>query len=375
MKSAEPSPSINTAQSFYYKNLRTLQTTQPTLAQAVIESNQNEDLQVIFSKSGHPVPVLRNKPLHSLDNPMLEGIKFGYQNIESLSQSRVLFVGFGFGYHISPFISKGLSPIIVEPSIPLFKLALMYMDLSSIIPFATFYVGQQIPDIPRKTKLFALDVTAELFPNETQTISNKVLDVAPKTDDMEEGVYNTSYRNITCLKNPCDLAVYQMLICLVKPTLLIEIGTCRGGSALYFADLLQTLGGTRHVHTFDIVNEIAPEALYHPNITFYPGGWKTFDPSIISADDRVLIIEDSAHTYENSIQVLNAFAPYVTPNSYFIVEDGAAGLVRPDFNGGALRAVEEFLQSHDEYELDYGWEKFYGSGSSGCLKGFLRRKP
>jgi len=375
LDSTRPTPPKNLNESFYFKNLCALQSSQPILAQQLVESNQDDNLQVVLSRSGHAVPVLNSNPFHSLENPVIEGEAFASQNIHSLSQERVLFFGFGFGYHIFSFVAKGLSPIIVEPSIPLFKLALMHMDLTSIIPFATFFIGSQLPDIPRKTKIFWLDVATELFPNEAAEVSRKVLNEAPKTDDVEEGVYNTSYRNITCLKNPCDLAVYQMLIYLVKPTLIIEIGTCRGGSALYFADLLQTLGDDRQVHTFDIVNDIAPEALYHPNITFHPGGWKTFDPSMISPHDRVLVIEDSAHTYENSIQVLNTFAPFVTPNSYFIVEDGAAGLVRPEFNGGALRAVEEFMHSHHEYELDYTWEKFYGTGSSSCLKGFLRRKP
>ncbi len=144
-------------------------------------------------------------------------------------------------------------------------------------------------------------------------------DYPQKTDNIDEGIYFSTYRNVTCLKNPCDLAVYQMMLFLIKPTLILEIGACRGGSALWFADLFRLMGGDRRIHTYDISEEAAPETYRDPMITYHLGGHASFDPSIIRKHDRVFIIEDSSHTYENTLEVLNKFAGYVTPNSYFIV--------------------------------------------------------
>lgn len=347
----------------------------PHLVQLIIDARCNDAVDVITVPSGDAIPVFEGKPLHHTQDPIAEGEGIAEKIYKGLSQEKLLILGFGFGYHIRPLTRRGFSPIIVEPSLSIFKLALMHVDLSDVIPFVTFYLGNSIPDIPRGTKVFALDVALALFPSAAERLSAKVITHVPEqTGDLEEGIYYATYRNITCLKNPIDLAIYQMIFFIVRPTVVIEIGTCRGGSALYFADLLRLLGGNRHVHTFDVVDERPPEITDHPSVTFHPGGWQSFDPSVINPHDRVLVIEDSAHTYENTIEVLHAFADYVTANSYFIVEDGAAGLKRPGLHGGALRAVEEFLKTDSRFELDYHWENFFGRGNSGCLKGFLRRK-
>lgn len=364
-----------TERTYYARNLNALYKHQPLLAAKIAESGDDDDIYVTRSKSGHAVPVFRSKAVHSLDNPVAESEVIAKQVFSQFTQERILFFGFGFGYHIVPFVQKGLSPIVYEPSLALLKLAFIHVDLTPIIPFVTFHTGTRLPDIPRSTQVFTHNVLAELFPQGAAALSGKVIThQPPRTDDVDEGVYYESYRNVTCLKHPCDLVAYQMIFFMVRPTIVLEIGTCRGGSALLLGDLLRILGGNRHLHTYDIVDEGAPELFEHPNVTFHPGGWKSFDPSIIKPHDRVLVIEDSAHTYENTIQVMNAFAPYVTPNSYFIVEDGAAGLTRPEFNGGAIRAIEEFISQNPQFEIDSRWEHFFGTGNTGCLKGFLRRK-
>jgi cephalosporin hydroxylase len=215
----------------------------------------------------------------------------------------------------------------------------------------------------------------KLFPQFATALSQKIImDYPARTNDMHEGEYYGVYRNVICLKNPIDLFVYQMILYLVRPTIVIEIGACRGGSALFFADLLRQLGGNRHVYSYDIVDQIAPEARDDPDITFNFNGWQAFDPSIIKPNDRVIICEDSSHTYENTIQVIRKFAPYVSPNSYFLVEDGESGYTVPEFHGGAIRAIEEFMAETNDFELERRWEFLYGNGISECLKGYLRKE-
>ena len=50
-----------------------------------------------------------------------------------------------------------------------------------------------------------------------------------------------------------------MIICEVKPDLVIEIGTNIGGGALYIADLLDSLG-KGIVHTIDIVAQVTSKS-------------------------------------------------------------------------------------------------------------------
>jgi cephalosporin hydroxylase len=52
-------------------------------------------------------------------------------------------------------------------------------------------------------------------------------------------------------KSPLDLWIYEEIIYRTKPDVLIEAGTYKGGSALYFASIFQLMGNGR-VITIDI---------------------------------------------------------------------------------------------------------------------------
>lgn len=363
------------------RNIALLRSQQPVLAEAIehhiyeFSVSDIKDVRIAQARDGAAVPVWNgNCPLHSLDNPLAEGEHFARASLKNGRQNRVAIFGFGFGYEVAALIRAGLSPIVYEPSVGLLKLALSSVDLTQVIPFATFTVGNRCPDLPRNTLLMMNEGYRKAFPALAQQIESKVIrDFPSGPDSIEKGVYFTTYRNVTCLKHPCDLVVYQMLFDLVRPTLVLEVGTCRGGSALYFGDLLRTMGGDRRIHSYDIVDQVPSEVLTHPNITCHTGGWTDFDSSIVRPEDRVLVIEDSSHTYENTLAVMERLAPFVTRNSYLVIEDGADGVTHPEFNGGPLRAIEEFLPRHPEFEVDRRWETFYGPNSTACLSGFLHR--
>ena len=78
-----------------------------------------------------------------------------------------------------------------------------------------------------------------------------------------------SWLGVPCLKSVADMWNYQEIIWELRPSVVIEFGTCHGGSALYFANLLAQLGGRRRVLTVDITHElVAPALLRHPGIDF-----------------------------------------------------------------------------------------------------------
>lgn len=370
------------------RNLEILKKQQPNLAERLAAIRDDGSVRVVPTRNGTCVPLIQNHPLHSLEEPQTEAEQISSMLLEQLEDKRwlqakmpphrLILFGFGFGYYLMSLVKRGVSPIVVEPNGQLLRKAFENVDLTEILSFVHIHLAEEpaaLPDIPRMTQVFYHPVVQKLYPQLASSLAAKIItDYPARTNDMHEGVYYGAYRNVTCLKNPVDLFLYQMLFHIVRPTLVIEIGACRGGSALYFADLLRRLGGDRRVYSYDITHEIAPEVVEDPQIIFNSNGWQAFDPAIIRPHDRVMVIEDSSHTYENTLQVMRRFAPFVSPNSYLIVEDGESGYTRPEFNGGAIRAIEEFLTETNEFELDRRWETLYGNGVSECLKGYLRRK-
>jgi cephalosporin hydroxylase len=90
----------------------------------------------------------------------------------------------------------------------------------------------------------------------------------------------------------------------------------------------------------------------------------------------VLVIEDSAHSYRNTLEVLEKFGPHVSEGSYFIVEDTLAAVDgrRPHLEGGPIRALDEWLPCHPEFGNDLWWQDFFGPDLTNCHRGFLRRQ-
>jgi cephalosporin hydroxylase len=62
---------------------------------------------------------------------------------------------------------------------------------------------------------------------------------------------HTYWLGVPCLKCPLDLWIYQEIIGEIRPDLILETGTHLGGSALFLAHLLDSLGSGSIV-TIDI---------------------------------------------------------------------------------------------------------------------------
>jgi cephalosporin hydroxylase len=189
------------------------------------------------------------------------------------------------------------------------------------------------------------------------------------------GHHLITYRGIKAIRCPFDYVIYQQLICELKPDLVIEIGTNIGGGALYLADLMNIIEHGM-VHTIDIKKQYADIIAGHPRIRTFSKGWQEYDLSEAKNASSVLVIEDSSHTYENTAAVLEKFAPVVTPGSYLIVEDGIVNELgmKAKYNGGPLRAIREFLNTHREFEIDRHWCDLFGHNATFNVNGYLRRR-
>jgi cephalosporin hydroxylase len=166
-----------------------------------------------------------------------------------------------------------------------------------------------------------------------------------------------------------------MLIWELKPDLIIEIGTNKGGSALYLADLL-SLAGKGEIHTIDIEKDQASELTRsHPRIKLFTDGYQGYDLGLAKGYETILVIEDGSHYYKDTIAAMEKFAPVVTPGSYLIVEDGIINELgmKKHFEGGPLRAVDEFLPSHPEFSIDRKWCDLFGTNATFNVSGFLKK--
>jgi cephalosporin hydroxylase len=110
-------------------------------------------------------------------------------------------------------------------------------------------------------------------------------------------------------QNVLDLWALQEAIAEIRPALLLETGTNRGGSALFYA------------HLFDLL--------------------------------------DSDHSRAHVLAELRAYAPLVTPDSLILVQDGVIDVL-PMFattRPGPLKAIETFLAEDDRFEVDPRFDK------------------
>jgi len=100
---------------------------------------------------------------------------------------------------------------------------------------------------------------------------------------------DTWYRGILTYKCPTDMWVYQELIHDLRPGLVVETGTFRGGSALFIADLLETIGHGEII-TIDIDDD-QPDRPAHPRLTYLIGS--SVAPEIVDSVRRRLPTDGS----------------------------------------------------------------------------------
>lgn len=170
-----------------------------------------------------------------------------------------------------------------------------------------------------------------------------------------------NYGNITWLGKPIwqpvlDVWTLQETISEIKPELLIECGTYKGGSSWFFGDLFELLGQGR-VITVDIVKL---HELSHPRVTYLIGDCAA--PEIVQqirterekVTGPVMVILDSDHTAAHVKKELDTYHSFVTPGSFLHVQDGAIDVL-PNYRHarpGPLVAIEAFLAEHGEFEAD-----------------------
>jgi cephalosporin hydroxylase len=192
--------------------------------------------------------------------------------------------------------------------------------------------------------------------------------------DQSRTTMNTSWLGVRVIKCPLDLWVYQELMHRLRPDVIVECGTARGGSALFLASICDLIDRGR-VITIDVWEPPEPRP-QHARVTYLSGS--SVAPQTlervrkeVSEAEHVMVLLDSNHEMEHVLAELRAYAPLVTEGSYLVVEDTDQNAWRRRATPGPLEAVQVFLAEDDRFTIDRSLEKFMMTLNP---SGFLRRQ-
>ena len=187
--------------------------------------------------------------------------------------------------------------------------------------------------------------------------------------------YNFKWMGRPIIQYPQDIVAVQELIWDIKPDLIIETGVAHGGSAVFFASLLELnalSGGPKDAEVWCIEIDLRAHnreaILAHP---MYPR-LKIFDGSSLDEEialavsqkasqcNRVMVILDSNHTHEHVLGELNLYASLVSVGSYCVVFDtviedleGVEFVDRPwGKENNPKTAVAEFLKTNSDFVVE-----------------------
>ncbi len=200
-----------------------------------------------------------------------------------------------------------------------------------------------------------------------RALSRQWLDEATRT----KYSYNFTWMGRPVIQLPQDIVAMQELVWRLKPDLIVETGVAHGGSLVFYASMLELLGGDGLVVGVDIDirshNREAIEA--HPmskRIRLIQGssieaGTLEQVRAFLPGRASVMVVLDSNHTHDHVLRELELYAPMVTKGNYLVVFDTVIEELpkkhfphRPWGPGdNPWTAVQAFLKHNDRFEIDH----------------------
>ncbi len=182
--------------------------------------------------------------------------------------------------------------------------------------------------------------------------------------------YNFTWMGRPIIQFPQDMIALQEIIWQIKPDLIIETGIAHGGSIIYYASLLEMIGGEGKVVgiDIDIRSHNRAEIESHPmfkRIHLIEGS--AVDPDIaeevyklVVGKQKIIVILDSNHTHNHVLSELNLYSHLVTKDSYLVVFDTIVEDMPDEFfpdrpwgkGNNPKTAVWEFMKTNDRFEID-----------------------
>jgi cephalosporin hydroxylase len=171
-------------------------------------------------------------------------------------------------------------------------------------------------------------------------------------------------------KLPFDLWNYQEILIELQPSLVIEFGSCKGGSALYLSNLLRSMGHPYRVLSVELhQSQIFERARQDQNIEFLESS--SVDPKVAEAiaewrkklPGAVFAILDSDHSKKHVLAEMELLRPLLHKGDYLVVEDGCINghPLLPGWGEGPFEAIEEYMRLHPaDYSSDRKREMRFG---------------
>ena len=195
---------------------------------------------------------------------------------------------------------------------------------------------------------------------DTDNISNdqadEILRLANIIYFRKQAYERTHWMGVPAAKCPMDMWMYQELIYALKTDLLIETGTLRGGSALFFAQLFDLIG-QGEVLSIDI--NTPPSLPNHPRIKYLQGSSTDEDilnqvANYANQAKSVTVILDSDHTADYKLKELNAYSQFVTRGNYIVAEDSCFDYYPawPEYGPGPTAAIKPFIAENKQFKVD-----------------------
>jgi cephalosporin hydroxylase len=190
---------------------------------------------------------------------------------------------------------------------------------------------------------------------------------------------------------PQDLFVLQQVIWEQRPAYVVETGLLDGGSAIFYASMLERVGGKGVISVELNARQDARRTIgVHPlggRITVIEGdsaapGTVARVREVIGDERNVLVALDSDHSREHVRRELDAYSEFVPERGWLIVFDGIMrqiGLagVSPGFGESAswvddnpMQAIEDFLRDHPDFLVS---SRNSDLGATFAPRGFLQR--
>jgi cephalosporin hydroxylase len=199
--------------------------------------------------------------------------------------------------------------------------------------------------------------------------------------------HNTHWFGIDVQQCPMDMWVYMEILNRTRPEVFVEIGVKAGGLTRYICHMFDLLYGYkdidagRHVGVDIRFRKSRRKAItQHKRVTLIEGdsvAQETFEQvRELVGGRRAMVLLDSDHTEPHVRKELELYQHLVAPGCYLIINDsninGHPALPgNKGRGGGPYEAVEDFLATSDDFELDMSCEKHMVTL---CPHGYLRRK-
>ncbi len=182
--------------------------------------------------------------------------------------------------------------------------------------------------------------------------------------------YNFTWLGRPMIQLPQDVLALQELIWKVKPDVIVETGIAHGGSLIFYASMLELVGGNGKVLGIDIDirhhNRLAIEKhAMAKRVTMIQGSSTSpeiADQVFAFAEDQrlVMVILDSNHSHDHVLRELQIYSSLVTKDSYLVVFDTTLEDVPTDFQtnrpwgkgNNPKTAVFKFLKTNNRFVID-----------------------